>query len=212
VPLTCSDINGDPTTLSVTSGPAHGTLSAIDQGQVTYTPAPGYVGANEFSFAASDGGLSSAGQTVTLTDLPLPDPVIRSFTVLPKRFAVARGATAVSARRRKKAPRGTTLSYFLSDAGSLRITIERKATGRLVGGRCLPNTRKRRNRKRCTRYVKQGTLTRSPAAGAGTTKFTGRIGTRALAPAVYRATIVETAVGALHASAPRTARFTIVAR
>jgi hypothetical protein len=217
IQLACSDANGDPVTLSATSAPGHGTLSEIDQqhAQVTYTPTPGYAGADQFTFAASDGALSSS-QTVTLTDQPAtasvaPDPVVRSFAVAPKRFAIARGATAISARR-KPAPRGAVLRYVLSEAGILRIKVALQSAGRRVGASCLPDSRKRRHRPRCTRYVNKGTLTRNVAAGAGTTRFTGRIGTRRLVLGRYRATAVETTPRALHASAGRAARFTIVAR
>ena len=44
VPLTCTDANNDVLTLSIVSGPANGTLGAINQsqGSVTYTPRAGF--------------------------------------------------------------------------------------------------------------------------------------------------------------------------
>ena len=46
VPLDCSDPNGDPLQIAVESGPAHGSLSAIDQANrsLLYTPDAGFVG------------------------------------------------------------------------------------------------------------------------------------------------------------------------
>lgn len=69
VPLSCTDHDGDTVTRSIVSTPAHGSLSAIDQtaGNVTYTPAAGYLGADTFTFAAGDGTNTSAPASVSLT-------------------------------------------------------------------------------------------------------------------------------------------------
>jgi hypothetical protein len=214
IQLSCSEANGDPITITA-AAPAHGTLSAVDQdhAQVTYTPAPGYAGADAFTFTASDGGLESAPRTVTLTDagpvISVADPVVRTFSVSPKRFAVGPGRTAISARR---APRGTSFRYSLSQAGIVKIRLARRAAGRRVGKRCLAPTKARRHRKRCTRFVASGTLTRMAATGSNRTRFSGRVGSRRLRVGSYRATIVETTAGARHPSAPRRAAFRIVAR
>jgi DNA-binding beta-propeller fold protein YncE len=66
--LPCADANGDPLTRSIVSGPAHGTLGAIDAatGAVVYTPAASYSGPDSFTFAASDGPNASAPAGVTI--------------------------------------------------------------------------------------------------------------------------------------------------
>jgi hypothetical protein len=213
IQLSCSDANGDPITISTTA-PTHGAVTAVDQehAQLTYTPAPGYAGDDSFTFTASDGGLTSAPATVTLTDAPAPavaDPIVSAFSVSPKRFAVGPGRTAISARR---PPRGTTFAYTLSMAGTVKIKLARRVPGRRVGKRCLAPTKARRHRKRCVRSIGSGTLTRAAAAGSNKTKFSGRVGSRRLRVGAYRATIVETTAGAAHASAPRRASFRVVAR
>jgi hypothetical protein len=53
-------------------------------------------------------------------------------------------------------------------------------------------TRSLRNKRKCTRYRRAGTLTRSGIAGANRIRFTGKFGTKALKPGRYRATIVAT--------------------
>jgi len=41
-------------TYKIVTGPAHGTLSAVNKNQVTYTPTAGYTGADSFTFSAAD--------------------------------------------------------------------------------------------------------------------------------------------------------------
>ena len=69
VVLACSDPNGDPATRSIASGPARGTLGAIDQGagRATYTPRAGFSGTDSFTFVGSDGGATSSPATVNLS-------------------------------------------------------------------------------------------------------------------------------------------------
>jgi len=187
ITLACSDANGDPLTLAATA-PAHGALSAIDQpaAKVTYTAAPGYSGADSFTFTASDGELQSEPQTIVLTDAPLADPVLQAFSVSPRRFAVGPGRTAITAAKKRRAPRGTKFGYTLSQAASVKLRLVRRAAGRRVGKRCLAPTKARRHRKRCTRSIGAGTLTRAAAAGKNTTRFSGRVGTHRLKPGTYR--------------------------
>jgi endonuclease I len=66
VTLTGSDPDGDPLTYAVATSPAHGTVT-ISGATATYTPAAGFGGTDSFTFTASDGRLTSAPATVTLT-------------------------------------------------------------------------------------------------------------------------------------------------
>jgi hypothetical protein len=70
-----SDADGDALTASLVSGPAHGSLTLNPDGSFTYVPAAGYVGADAFTYAASDGLLSSAPATVFLSVLGGQGPV-----------------------------------------------------------------------------------------------------------------------------------------
>ena len=45
VTLTCTDPDGDTVTPSIVRLPTHGTLTAVKNGQVTYTPDAGFGGA-----------------------------------------------------------------------------------------------------------------------------------------------------------------------
>lgn len=63
--LSGADPDGDPITYSVLSDPVHGTLSGTEP-ELTYTPAPGYVGTDSFTFKTNDGELDSQTATVTI--------------------------------------------------------------------------------------------------------------------------------------------------
>ena len=65
--LTGSDIDGDSLVFAIAAGPQNGSLGAVTGNRVTYTPAAGFVGTDSFSFVASDGRVSSAPATITVT-------------------------------------------------------------------------------------------------------------------------------------------------
>jgi hypothetical protein len=74
IPLICLDESGDPISRSIVAGPGKGTLGVIDQGAgtVTYTPTPGFTGADSFSFQSSDGTNASGPASVSVTVNPAP--------------------------------------------------------------------------------------------------------------------------------------------
>jgi hypothetical protein len=132
-----------------------------------------------------------------LQSLPPPPPVTKDTTApvfsqvseTNRVFAVGKGATPVSARKTKV---GTTFRYSLSEAAKVKFVIAQRSRGRKVGKACRKASSKNKHRRRCTRFVKKGTLNRSGVAGANSLHFTGRIGRRALKPGSYRVTITAT--------------------
>ena len=68
-----ADVDLDPITYSIVAQPAHGTLSAIAGGIVTYTPAANYNGTDSFTFRADDAEFSSNVSTVSLIVTPVND-------------------------------------------------------------------------------------------------------------------------------------------
>src|SRR5262249_22215934 len=54
-----TDPDGDRLTAALAAGPSHGTLTLNANGTFLYTPAPGFVGDDAFSYRASDGFVSS---------------------------------------------------------------------------------------------------------------------------------------------------------
>ena len=70
-----SDPDGNPLSASLVSGPSHGTLSLLGTGAFTYTPAANYNGADSFTYAASDGTLST-NATASITVVSVDDPPV----------------------------------------------------------------------------------------------------------------------------------------
>lgn len=162
-----------------------------------------------------------------VTPLDTTAPVISRLSMTNSVFAVGRRPTPVAASSRR-VRRGTTFRYTLSEAAKVTIAFKRELPGLRVGGRCRLATaaltrrvlrqlaprvrnltgraRARRlrallRRRACTVLRSRGKLTRNAALGRNATKFSGRVGRRALAPGRYRA--VFTAVdGAGNRSAP----------
>ncbi|HOI96063.1 MAG TPA: Ig-like domain-containing protein, partial [Syntrophobacter fumaroxidans] len=66
ITLTGTDADGDTLSFTVTSSPAHGTLSGTAP-NLTYTPAAGYHGPDAFEFKVNDGKADSAAATVSIT-------------------------------------------------------------------------------------------------------------------------------------------------
>jgi hypothetical protein len=90
--------------------------------------------------------------------------------------------------------RTSAIRFTLSEAGRVRLSFERAASGRKVGRSCLPYTRARRKRARCTRYVAlKTTIAVNAPAGANRLRFQGRLTRKvALGPGTYRVTITAT--------------------
>jgi len=65
-----SDIDGNPLTATLATGPQHGSVSLNPDGTFTYTPDRDFVGTDTFTYTAGDGGLPSAPTTVTITVAP----------------------------------------------------------------------------------------------------------------------------------------------
>ena len=75
VGLPATDVDGDPLTYSIETGPTHGVLSGSGNSR-TYTPAANYNGPDSFTFRAHDGTVDSNVATVSLTVLPVNDPPV----------------------------------------------------------------------------------------------------------------------------------------
>ncbi len=74
-----TDIDGDidATSVSVTSGPAHGTVSVDPStGRITYTPDPDYAGPDSFTYEVCDATGLCATATVDVTVTPVADPPV----------------------------------------------------------------------------------------------------------------------------------------
>jgi hypothetical protein len=79
-----NDTDADPLTAMLAAGPSSGTLSLSPDGSFTYTPEAGFIGADGFTYVASDGQLDSNEATVTITVSSFDPPQV-SITDVSKR-------------------------------------------------------------------------------------------------------------------------------
>jgi len=141
-------------------------------------------------------------------------PGVSNYEITNNPFVVGGGSTSTFglAARAKKHNKGTTFGYTLSEAATVRIVIAQAASGRRRGRHCVAPTRRLRKARTCVRLsTRGGTLTRTSHQGANRVAFSGRIGSRKLAPGRYQATITATDA-AKNTSKPQTISFTIVKR
>jgi len=141
-------------------------------------------------------------------------PVVSRLGLTNNPFVVG-GSTPIfgtaAAKNTKKHKLGTTFGYTLSEAAKVRIVIAQAASGQRRGKRCVAPTRRLGKARACTRIFVKGTLTRTSHQGTNRVAFSGRIGSRKLAPGRYQATITATDP-AKNTSKPQTISFTIVRR
>jgi hypothetical protein len=71
------DLDGNPLTAVLVSGPSHGTLALNTDGSFHYTPDVHFHGTDSFTYLASNGSVSSDPVTVTITvQLTIPPPSV----------------------------------------------------------------------------------------------------------------------------------------
>jgi len=110
VTLSGSDTDSSSLTFAVLNGPAHGTLSGSGANR-TYTPDPGYLGPDSFSYVANDGTVDSAAATVSLNVHMNIAPVVTAFDQSAVRGQVFDASTLFSASDGD----GDALLYFFWD-------------------------------------------------------------------------------------------------
>lgn len=111
-------------------------------------------------------------------------PTIAGLSFKPKAFrAAAPGAKSG----------GTNISFRLSEAATVRLTIQRRARGRKAGRKCVAPRPNNRNARSCVRWLKvRGQIERTSVAGSNSFRFSGRLAGRKLVRGSYRATSVAT--------------------
>ncbi|MFC1794484.1 tandem-95 repeat protein, partial [Planctomycetota bacterium] len=67
------DVDGDPLTATLVSGPSDGALTFNSDGSFTYTPSPDFNGTDSFTYVANDAEFDSNDATVTITINPVND-------------------------------------------------------------------------------------------------------------------------------------------
>lgn len=132
--LDCSDPNDDFIDIYV-SNPAHGTVTFPPDGSVVYTPTPGYVGPDAFTYSAVDEfGLESyleRTMSITVTSappaLPVPPPIATVQPLPPPKDLTAPALTVKNAS--KKQALAVTVTTNESASATLTVGLD-KATAK----------------------------------------------------------------------------------
>ncbi len=114
-----TDIDGNPLTASLLTGPAHGALTLNNDGSFTYTPAAGYSGADSFTYAAFDGTLNSNAATVALAVSPV-NPSLDAIADKTAQEGQVLSFTAVG----HDADQSRTLTYSLGSGAPAGASID----------------------------------------------------------------------------------------
>jgi hypothetical protein len=112
-------------------------------------------------------------------------------------------------KARPKRPRGTTFSFTLNEAATLRLAFTQRSSGRSVGGHCVAQSKHNRTKHACRRTLTVGALTLQGQAGAEKVRFEGRLSAaKKLKPGRYTLVLSASADGL--SSTPRSLTFTIL--
>ena len=167
-------------------------------------------GAFTAALTTTDAGGNSATRSASVAVVDDLAPGVLSFGMTHRVFAV-RAASKARAGGRRRPPRGTVFRFSLTEVASARIEIQRARPGRRSRGRCRKPSARLRTRRRCTRWVRVGTLRRQAPAGGTRVPFSGRLGRRALRLGGHRALLVATDASGNRSRAARV-RFRVVRR
>jgi VCBS repeat-containing protein len=118
VTLSGTDLDGDSLAFNVTTQPTRGTLSGTPPA-LTYRPSANFNGTDSFTFTASDGNVTSARATVSLTITPVNDAPV----------ATARTLTA-----NEDTPLQVTLAGTDVDGDPLTFTVSTQPTNGTLSG------------------------------------------------------------------------------
>jgi hypothetical protein len=121
----------------------------------------------------------------------------------------AAGAAKSSPKAKvRRPPLGTTFSFTLNTAASVKLTFTRKVAGRRVKGKCRPRTASNKSKPVCRRTVVALAFSVSAKAGARKLSFQGSAAGKKLSPGAYTVTLVASNAGL--SSTPKSLSFTIV--
>ncbi len=95
-------------------------------------------------------------------------------------------------RGRGRIPKGSSLTFTLSEASSVEAEVAAARPGRRAHGSCVGVTRSNRGKPHCLRFVKTGSLSYKAVSGPNRFAFSGRVAGRALKPGAYRLSAVAT--------------------
>jgi hypothetical protein len=191
-PGVCSSSSVEGTASALTATPATGSDFNGWSGACTGT------GACKFTVDA-DKAVTATFTTATVV------PTLSGLTLHPSRFRAAKRGASTAARP----PIGTTISYRDTTRATTIFTVQRSATGRRSGKRCVAHRGPLpAGARRCSLLVRLGRFRHVDSPGLNRLRFSGRIAGRSLPAHSY--TLIATASNTRGKSGRLTARFEIV--
>ncbi len=192
----------------------HG-VGPLTPGKHTFTvrasdPADLLAGETSRTFTFEEGLVTCAcGPPLRFEEVKGPTaPIVSNLTQSASRWRVGPGLAHISTTGAKP-PRGTTFSFTLDEAATVRLAFTQLAAGRSVGGHCVAQTKHNRSKRTCRRTVTVGALTLQGQAGVDRVRFEGRLSAaKKLKPGRYTLVLSASADGL--SSTPRSLTFTIV--
>ena len=127
---------------------------------------------------------ASVGTILSLTAIKLSPTIFRRGKHL---ATIAK----TKAKKKKTVPTATTISFLLSEAATVTLSLEQSSPGVLVGHKCVVKSKAHRKGHSCTRYVPvRGNVSRAGHAGLDKIHFEGILDTNKPLPAgTYRLTL-----------------------
>ena len=181
------DIDGDPLTASLETGPAHGSVDVRPDGSLTYTPERDFNGTDSFVYRASGGPTATVTIEVRAVDDPAPPASSAPADVAPETVVeepaisdLRLGARCVrrSATGRVRVP----MTMTLTQPGAIRVSVERAVGSK--GRRSCPRANPQRNQR--FRGVAEFRPVAAAQAAAATRRVTLNLRLR---PGLYRLTV-----------------------
>ena len=135
-------------------------------------------------------------------------PVVSSLAQSASRWREGSALARIS-RTGKTPPRGTTFSFALNEAATLKLSFTQPAAGRTVNAKCVAQTRRNHSKHACKRTLTVGSFTLRGHIGVDRVRFEGRLSpAKKLKPGRYTLLLSASADGL--SSTPRPLTFTIV--
>jgi hypothetical protein len=146
--------------------------------------------------------------TTPPTTTPPTPPLVTGASQSATKWRVGNALAKLS--RNKKPPIGTTFSFNLNQAATVRFTFTALSVGRRVGKKCIRPTKSKIHTRSCKRRLAAGVLSLHGHQGTDKVRFQGRISpSTKLKPGRYSMAITATNTAGQRSSA-QTLSFTIV--
>ncbi|MGG0832011.1 Ig-like domain-containing protein [Priestia aryabhattai] len=117
--VVATDVDGNPLTYGLLTGPANGTVVVNPDGSYSYTPNENYNGVDSFSVVVSDGQGGTSISTITITIQPVNDPPVGPVVVT----LVTNEDTSISNQITALDPDGEVLTYALQDPPTNGVAV-----------------------------------------------------------------------------------------